>query len=244
MNNPYLKADWPAPKNVHAIVTTRQIGVSKPPFDSFNLATHVGENPKIVATNRQQLQQDLDLQQPPCWLTQVHSTEVVNADHAVLDVKADASFSLQKGKTCAVLTADCLPILLCDEKGRCVAAVHAGWRGLAAGIIAKTVATLPVPRESLLAWLGPAISSPYYEVGDDVRDAFLKQFPKARVAFTPNNQQRWNFDLYQAARLQLLDLKVSKIYGGEYCTFKDKELFYSYRREEVTGRMASLIWMK
>lgn len=237
----WIPANWPAPAQVKAGVTTRAGGLSQPPYDSLNLAQHVGDDPGTVAQNRAHLRQFLHLPEEPVWLNQVHGIQVCTDVQA--GTQADACVADQTGRVCVVMTADCLPVLLCDLTGTVVAAAHAGWRGLAAGVIAETVRRMHVAPDTLLAWLGPAIGPRAFEVGDDVRTAFLaldENYAQTFITLTPG---KWLMDLYAAARLQLADLGITRVYGGEYCTFEDQPLFYSYRREQITGRMASLIWL-
>jgi YfiH family protein len=236
----WLDADWPAPAGIRAGTSLRHGGISQQPFGSFNLASHVGDNPHHVAYNRKQLITVLDLPQQPLWLNQQHTTRVIDAVHSNQQSIADASFSERAGVVCAVLTADCLPILLCDEQGKQIAAVHAGWRGLLNGIIEKTVATFQ--HKPILAWLGPAISQQAFEVGEEVRSAFVEHSNLAGCAFLNGRVGKWHADLYQLATGRLLFAGVSKVYGGDLCTFNERERFYSYRRSGQTGRMASLIW--
>jgi YfiH family protein len=238
-----IHPDWPVPPNVHAASTYRTGGVSRAPYDSFNLASHVGDDSQAVAENRRRLREALSLPNEPAWLDQVHSDVVVNADSWPQPPRADACVTTSRGQICAVLTADCLPVLLCDRDGTRVAAAHAGWRGLAAGILDNTVRALGVPGEELLAWMGPAISQPAFEVGDDVRSAFLARDPDAAFAFAPNARRRWQCDLYALARRNLARLGVRDVYGGGFCTVAEKERFFSYRRDGQCGRMATLILM-
>lgn len=238
----FIPAQWPAPRHVRAGVTTRFGGASAGPFASFNLAAHVGDSDVAVATNRQRLRNNLALPSEPIWLQQVHGCTVVQPDMYADERCGDAVVSRATGTVCAVLTADCLPVLLTDRAGTCVAAAHAGWRGLAAGVLEATVLQLPAAPETLLAWLGPAISQRAFEVGEDVRAEFLRHDPRAAAAFAPSPNQRWFADLYRLARQRLVGCGVREIFGGEYCTYEDVGNFYSYRRDGVTGRMASLIW--
>lgn len=242
MNNHYLKPEWPAPPHVHAFVTTRVGGKSLSPYDSFNLAYHVNDNPHHVGQNREQLMRDLNLPNQPYWINQIHSTTVVEAHTVTENTSADAMYSLYPNHVCAILTADCLPILITNTTGTVIAAIHAGWRGLAQGIIANTLQTLPSSVTELIAWLGPAISSPHYEVGREVRDQFVHQHRDAEQAFTLTSQDRWHACLYTLAKQQLQQLGVHQIYGGNLCTYANPELFFSYRRDIITGRMATLIW--
>jgi YfiH family protein len=241
--NPVLQPDWAAPANVHAFVTTRSGGVSQAPFDSFNLATHVGDAPAAVSHNRQLLRRRLALPGEPLWLTQVHGTQVIDAGGAAPGDTADASFTRQPGVVSAVLTADCLPVLFCDTAGSCVAAAHAGWRGLAAGVLEATIAAMAVEPGRLMAWLGPAIGPAAFAVGAEVRAAFVDQHPLAHSAFQAVRGGHWLADLYALARIRLAAAGVPAVSGGGLCTSTDVERFYSYRRDGVTGRMAALIWM-
>ena len=236
----WLVPDWPAPARVRACVTTRSGGVSCAPFDTFNLGNHVDDLPQAVAENRRRLREGLEIQ--PAWLSQVHSADVVRADPGVQQV-ADASWSETPGAACAVLTADCLPVLFCDRAGTRVAAAHAGWRGLAGGVLEATVEALDTAADQLMAWLGPAIGPEAFEVGAEVREAFVKQHARAAAAFRPSrNAGRYMADLYQLARIRLSTLGLVDVYGGGFCTFSDPR-FYSYRRAAQTGRFASLIWL-
>ena len=236
----WLAADWPAPDFIRAGTTLRHGGLSKTPYDSFNLATHVGDEPGVVNKNREMLNTSVP---SPQWLEQVHSTQAVSLPSEEAVPKADAAYTSEKHVVCAVMTADCLPLLITDKQGRCVAAVHAGWRGLHDGIIEAAIKKLPVQPESLLVWLGPAIGSDVYEVGKEVYDAFTLTDDAAKQAFTSVSEQHWLFDIYQMAKLRLNKMGVKQIYGGGRCTFSEEEQFFSYRRDGVTGRMASLIWI-
>jgi YfiH family protein len=245
MNRPedWIVPDWPAPPGVYAITTTRQGGVSQGVFSSMNPADHVGDAPEAVAANRARLQQLLALPARPVWLQQVHGVKVVNAASVSGTPQADAAYTCNTGVVCAVLTADCLPLLLCDRAGECVAAVHAGWRGLAAGVIEGAVDALHRPGRELLAWLGPAISPAAYTVGDEVRDTFMAHDHRAMAAFTAAANGSWHADLYRLARQRLGDRGVGQVYGGGYCSFGEPERFFSYRRDGACGRMASLVWI-
>ncbi len=239
-----VQPDWPAPAGITALSTLRAGGVSTGVWAGLNLAGHTQDAPAAVVRNRDMLRHQLQLPAEPGWLEQVHGTTVVAlpiAGQAVAPV-ADASFSLEPDTVCAVLTADCLPVLFCDRAGTWVAAAHAGWRGLCAGILEATVATAPVGAGALLAWLGPAIGPQAFEVGPELREAFLTRDPGAEEAFVVGDADRWLADLYQLARRRLQAMGVTDIYGGEYCTYSDPERFYSYRRDGQTGRQASLIW--
>lgn len=235
--------DWPAPGNVRSASTTRAGGVSAAPYDSFNLAEHVGDSPAAVAANRDRLQRRLDLPSGPLWLEQVHGRKVVDAATAGVRPAADASFSRRPGCVCAVMTADCLPVLLCDRAGTAVAAAHAGWRGLAGGVLEASVAAMAADPGQLLAWLGPAIGAQAFEVGDDVRTAFTEAHARSAEAFVRRPNGRWLADIYALARIRLQAAGVGAVYGGGRCTYSEPGDFFSYRREQVTGRMASLIWL-
>lgn len=243
LKNSLLLPDWPAPKRVRAVSTTRLGGVSLPPYDSLNLGDHVGDVPERVAVNRRWLWQVLELPAEPFWLNQIHGNHVVMAEQVDTPVEADAAYTRQIGPVCVVMTADCLPILLCDRAGSCVAAAHGGWRGLAGGVIAATVKCMGCAPEALQAWLGPAIGSTAFEVGSEVRQTFLELDPGSSVCFQPSPAGRWLADIYELARQQLRALGITAIYGGDWCTFSERERFFSYRRDGRTGRMASLIWL-
>ncbi|AJP48310.1 hypothetical protein PG1C_07215 [Rugosibacter aromaticivorans] len=237
--------DWPAPAGVHALVTTRQGGASTGPWVSFNLASHVGDDAAAVSANRAQLRRSLPADPP--WLMQVHGTRCVDAALAPSGIEADASFTRQRGVVCAVLTADCLPVLLCDDDASVVSAVHAGWRGLADGVIETSVAAIQTPGERLMAWLGPAIGPTAFEVGAEVRDVFLAQDMQAAHAFTPVATDKWLCDIYLLARQRLQALNIRRITSADfpgYCTVRDIDRFYSFRRDGITGRMASCIWLE
>lgn len=241
--SPYLYPDWPAPKNVHAVSTTRQGGVSHAPFDSMNLGTHVEDDLKNVQKNRKILSKALNLEASPFWLNQIHSNVVANLDYEYPLVDADAAITQDNQRSCIVMTADCLPVLFCDTSGSVVAASHAGWRGLNTGILEKTVHAMQCPPEHVLAWLGPAIGASAFEVGDEVRYAFMQHDANAAHAFKAHSKGKWLANIYQLATQRLNRIGVQKIYGGGECTYSDTQRFYSYRREAKTGRMASLIWM-
>lgn len=237
----WLTPDWPAPANVRACVTTRAGGVSAPPFDSFNLGDHVGDELAAVAENRRRLTEALGCR--PAWLSQVHGIDVVQADPASV-ATADASWSATPGVACTIMTADCLPALFCDRAGTRVGAAHAGWRGLAGGVLEATVDALGVAPAELLVWLGPSIGPQAFEVGPEVREAFLADHAEAERAFVPSaNAGKYMADIYALARIRLAAKGVTAIYGGDFCTFSDTERFYSYRRSSRTGRLASLIWL-
>lgn len=240
-----LVPDWPAPLRVRAAATTRFVaGASQPPFDAFNLGAHCGDDPAAVAANRESLESLLALPSPPRWLRQVHGTAVVPFDEAasVDPPNADASLTRTPGVVLAVLTADCLPLLVCADDGSEIAAIHAGWRGLAAGVIERCIESLRAPRAKLLVWLGPAIGAASYEVGAEVRDAFLGIDARHADAFATTRPGHWHCDLYALARRRLAALGIARVHGGGFNTFADVR-FYSYRRASRTGRFASLIWI-
>lgn len=240
--NDWFMPAWPAPANVRSLQTTRHGGVSRAPYDSLNLGDHVGDNPLAVARNRLLLNRVVPSE--PVWLQQVHGTQVINADLAGCRPRGDASVAYHAGSVCVVMTADCLPVLLCDETGSVVGAAHAGWRGLCDGVIEATVREMNVTPEKLLAWLGPAISQPAFEVGEEVRAAFMAKDPQTSAAFVPGVEGKWQADLYCLARQRLRMLGVERIYGGEFCTFREPQRFFSYRRDGITGRMGSFIWLE
>lgn len=236
----WIVPDWPAPQHVRACVTTRNGGASQAPFDSFNLGDHVDDDPAAVAANRQRLRQLLGCE--PAWMSQVHSSCVVEADPNACPV-ADASWTTAPGVASAVLTADCLPVLFCTLSGSHVAAAHAGWRGLAGGVLEATVAAMGDSGAQLMAWLGPAIGPDAFEVGAEVREAFVSQHTIAAEAFIPSrNAGRYMADIYQLARIRLAACGVTRVFGGGFCTVTDPR-FYSYRRAARTGRFASLVWI-
>lgn len=237
----FIVPDWPAPAGVRALVTTRRGGTSGAPWQGFNLGDHVGDDPLAVAANRALLRRELPAE--PLWLAQVHGAQCVEASLAAPGTQADASFTRQRGVVCAVLTADCLPVLLCDDRAGVVAVVHAGWRGLAAGVIESAVAAMDTPGGRLMAWLGPAIGPAAFEVGDEVREAFVAKDGHAVQAFESRANGKWLCDIHALARLRLRALGVSVVGGAASCTAGDAENFFSYRRDGVTGRMASLIWL-
>jgi YfiH family protein len=239
----FIVPDWPAPENVRAAVTTRAGGVSRAPYDRFNLAAHVGDDPQAVASNRARLRAALALPAEPAWLDQVHGAAVVDAGKATGRPEADGAFTTRPGAVCAVLTADCLPVLLCDRAGTRVAALHAGWRGLAGGVIEEGVRVIGVAGSELLAWLGPAIGPDAFEVGGEVRAAFVGRDSAAASAFRAHGDDRFFADIYALARQRLAALGVSAVYGGGWCTVADCDRFYSYRRDGATGRMAALVWL-
>ncbi len=236
----WLQPVWPAPANVRAMQTLRKGGISDGVWSSLNLGDHVGDDEDHVAENRRRV--GAMLPGAPLWLKQVHGLTVADADVATGVPEADAAVARQPGRVCAVMTADCLPLLLCDRAGSVVAAAHAGWRGLQAGVIEATVAAMRVQGAEVLAWLGPAIGPEAFEVGDEVRQAFVAEAPSADAAFRSHGTGKWLADLYSLARQRLAGCGVTAVFGGDFCTFGDAQRFYSYRRDGVTGRMATLIW--
>lgn len=235
-----LIPDWPAPASVQACVTTRAGGVSAAPYDSLNLGDHVGDSSESVAINRQRLTEHFAIQ--PAWLSQVHGVVVAEADPARI-VEADGSWSATPGIACTVMTADCLPALFCNRAGTRVAAAHAGWRGLANGVLEATVEALAVAPEEILVWLGPAIGPRNFEVGAEVRNAFVSRHAQAAEAFVAGVAPgKYLADIYQLARVRLAAIGVTAVYGGGLCTIDDTR-FFSYRRANPTGRFASLIWL-
>lgn len=244
-NKQWLVPDWPAPPRVNSLITTRVGGVSAAPYASLNLGDHVGDDPLAVTANRRHLASHLPSE--PCWLNQVHGTTVIEAmtGRKAAPV-ADASFARLPVVVCAVLTADCLPVLFCDRSASVVAAAHAGWRGLLAGVLEQTVIAMDTSPEHLLAYFGPAIGPRAFEVGDEVRRAFVASRQEAATAFRPaatGKTEKWFADIYLLARQRLRQLGITAIYGGQCCTWQEKERFFSYRRDGATGRMASLIWL-
>ncbi len=237
-----LSADWPAPARVRTLQTTRLGGASVSPWHGFNLGTHVGDDPAAVAANRAALQEQLP--GAPTWLNQVHGITVIDAATAQGTPDADAAVSRTPGAVCVVMTADCLPVLLTDRDGSVVGAAHAGWRGLCGGVIEATVEAMAAPAASLMAWLGPAIGPDAFEVGGDVRQAFMAVDPDSAAAFTAIDDDKYLADIYLLARQRLARLGITEVYGGNFCTVIDRSRFFSYRRDGVTGRMASLIWLE
>jgi len=240
--NDLIIPDWPAPSNVKAIQTTRKGGYSKMPYDSLNLGGHVGDDAMLVESNRQLLNPLLPSE--PVWLNQVHGVEVVDAAVASCLPNADATYANKPGAVCAVMTADCLPVLLCNESGTEVAAVHAGWKGLLDGVIEAAISKMKSSPEQILAWMGPAIGPQAFEVGDDVRDAFVVADAQAKDAFIAKGEGKWLGDIFQLAKQRLANKGVTQVYGGGLCTYTDQARFFSFRRDNVTGRMATLIWLE
>ncbi len=240
----FIVPNWPAPKNVHALQTKRNAGYSHAPYDSLNFGLHVKDNPIHVAQNRQLLNQYVPSE--PVWLNQVHGTQIVDAaqTHCVAD--ADASFTTRNNVVCVTMTADCLPVLLCDMNGTVVSAVHAGWRGLCDGALEASIHAVcraaNIESNQLMAWFGPAIGPNAFEVGDEVRAQFMAIDAQAESAFKAHGQ-KYLCNIVQIATQRLNNCGVTQIYGGDLCTYTDKENFFSYRRDGVTGRMATLIWL-
>ncbi len=241
MNKIFIIPDWPAPANVRALQTTREGGVSLAPYDSLNLGAHVKDNPLHVAQNRQLLNRFLPSE--PVWLNQVHGTRVIDAALSACIESADASFTTRRNVVCVTMTADCLPVLLCDQAGTRVAAVHAGWRSLCDGVIEAAVAAMQIDGTQIMAWLGPAIGPQAFEVGAEVRAQFMANDAQAEAAFVQSGD-KYLGDLYQIATQRLHTLGVTQVYGGGSCTFAEKDQFFSFRRDGDTGRMATFIWLE
>lgn len=235
---------WPAPASVRACCTTRRGGVSRPPFDHLNLSSGVGDDPAAVTANRARLTARLRLPAKPLWMRQVHGTRVLEAGVVEPGSEGDACIARTSGTPCAVSVADCLPVLFCAGNGSVVAAAHAGWRGLAAGVLENTIAEMKVAPSEIITWLGPSIGASAYEVGPEVRDAFVDRHHEDAVAFSPSRPMRWNADLAGLARARLRRCGVAAVHGGDSCTHSDPRRFYSYRRDERTGRFAALIWIE
>lgn len=249
----YIQPNWPAPNNVKAFTSCRSKGFSQPPYDSFNIAQHVGDDISSVNKNRQLLPNHQNF----IWLNQTHSNVCVDLDTKSNSVdtvfQADACFSIKRNQVCAVMTADCLPVLLCDEQGTCVAAVHAGWRGLADGVLENTVSKMPVEAKKIFVWLGPAISQRHFEVGKEIKDTFI-DYPQAFNQNFQASDDKYFADLYHIAKQKMLDMGVTQIFGGEYCTYQQDDLFFSHRRAShqaahnskfiaTTGRIVSAIYL-
>lgn len=237
----FITPDWPAPPGVRAAVTLRTGGASVGRYASLNLGDHVGDDPEAVAENRRRLRRALMLPAEPLWLEQVHESTVARFGGAWRP-RADASVALEPGQVCAVLIADCLPVLLADSDGGCVGIAHAGWRGLAAGVIEQTIRALPAHASRLVAWLGPAIGPAAFEVGPEVRAALVRADPGAEGCFTAGAGDRWMADLFALARRRLNRAGVAAVHGGGACTVAAPAAFFSFRRDGITGRMAALVW--
>ena len=241
----WLQADWPAPAGVRALTTTRHgLGVSRPPFDAFNLGTRCGDDPAAVTENRRQLDAALRLPSPPRWLRQVHGIAVV-PEPGFDEPEADAVVTAEAGVVLAILTADCLPVVFAARDGREIAAAHAGWRGLANGVLETTLAAMRTPAREVIAWLGPAAGPQAYEIGEEVYDAFAARDPRALPAFVATRRGHWRVDLFALARLRLVDagLTAAAIHGGGLCTISDPQRFFSHRRDQRGGRIATLAWI-
>lgn len=243
MTDNLIIPDWPAPERVKALSTTRHGGFSLPPYAELNLATHVGDDPSTVIRNRDYLVDLAQLPESPRWLNQVHGTHVMNSQNWQLNMDADAIVSQQKNHLCTVMTADCLPLLLCNRQGNTVAAIHAGWRGLLAGIIEKTVAKFNDTPQDILVWLGPAIGPNKFEVSTDVYQSFTGHSAKAVQAFQQTDDTHYLADIYLLAKQRLSAIGINDVFGGEFCTVSNHQQFFSYRRDGNTGRMASMIWI-
>ena len=241
-----IEPHWPAPTRVRAAFTLRTGGVSAPPYDSLNLSAYVGDAIDAVQENRRRLRERLRLPAEPAWLQQVHGVEVVDLDASEPSEppRADASMAHLGGRVCVVQVADCMPVLFAARDGSAVAAAHAGWRGLASGVLEETIRKVGVPSTHLLAWLGPTIGPANFEVGDDVRAEFVSGDPGAAAAFEANVSGRWQCDLYALARRRLAAVGVRDVFGGGWCTHAEGARFFSFRRDERCGRMAALIWLE
>jgi YfiH family protein len=238
-----ITPDWATPPQVRAAFTLRTGGVSAPPFDSLNLGAHVGDAPDAVAENRRRVRDQLRLPSEPVWLQQVHGTSVVDLEASGAQAPADAAVTRAREHVCVIQVADCMPVLFAARDGSAIGAAHAGWRGLAAGVLEATIRKLGVEPGQLLAWLGPAIGQAHFEVGDEVRAAFLADDIGAAAAFELNARGRWQCDLYALAKRRLTALGVSAVWGGGWCTYADARRFFSFRRDGQCGRMAALIWL-
>ena len=239
----WLEPEWPAPSRVKAVSTTRVGGGSAGPYHALNLGVHVGDNPETVTANRQRLVKALCLSNEPVWLNQIHGCDVAMLP-AEVGTDADAAWANEADSVCVVMTADCLPVLICNAAGTEVAAVHAGWRGLCDGVIESAIKRFTSPAEELMVWLGPAIGPTAFEVGGEVRDAFMAHDQQAESAFVAGQGDKWIADIFALARMRLQHMGVKGVYGGGICTYSDEERFFSYRRDGVTGRMATMIWIE
>jgi len=238
----FLHADWPVPPGVHALSTVRHgLGVSTPPFDHFNLGSRCGDNVDAVLENRRQLQAALHLPSPPRWLRQVHGVAVA-VEPGFDEPEADAAVTATPGRVLAILTADCLPVVFASRTGDDIGAAHAGWRGLCAGVLEATVGAMHTPAQQLMAWLGPAAGPQAYEIGEDVFAAFVQRDPAAAAAFVATRPGHWKMDLYALARQRLQAVGVTAVFGGEQCTISDPARFFSHRRDQRGGRIATLVW--
>ncbi|MFQ5547006.1 MAG: peptidoglycan editing factor PgeF [Woeseia sp.] len=244
MSAPWIAAEWPAPQTIVAGTTLRTGGVSNGAFASLNLAAHVGDDPASVVENRRRFRSSCELPQEPNWLRQVHGTQAVRANSGPTEPEADAIVTTDAGVVCAVLTADCLPVVLASEDGNEVAAAHAGWRGLSAGILETTVAAFRAKPEHILAWFGPAISKPAFEVGAEVREQFVRESGSAAQYFSENDMGRWQADLYGLATLRLDSCGVRRVFGCGCCTHAEPRRFFSFRRDGRCGRMATFVFRR
>lgn len=238
----WIIPDWPVPARVKSLITSRNGGSSRGPYASMNLGQRVNDHPEAIAANRRLLRQFLPAE--PKWLDQVHGNRVVQAEAVLAPVPADASLATSPGCVSVITIADCLPVLFAERSGACVAAAHAGWRGLAAGVLENTVHALGAPPRDLLAYLGPAIGPAAFEVGDEVRAAFVAVDPAAALAFAPHRPGKWLADLFLLARQRLAAVGVTDVFGGGQCTYSDPVRFFSHRRDKVSGRMAALVWLQ
>jgi YfiH family protein len=237
-----IKPNWPAPKNIVAFTTTRSGGVSQDACASLNLGNRNADSAENIAANRKILRTEMQLPNEPYWINQTHSTIAIEIAHEYKITEADASFTIEKNCICVVNTADCLPLLVCDRDGAAVAAIHAGWRGLLDGVIENTLELFPQAVDKILVWLGPAIGSEVYEVGDEVRAQFIEHDPQAELAFKPSPNDRFLMNIYLLARQRLAKKNITAIYGGDFCTYTQSDQFFSHRRDSKTGRQASLIY--
>jgi hypothetical protein len=239
----WIEPDWPAPRHVRVLSTLRGGGTSTGPYASLNLAAHVGDDPRSVAANRLLLREAAHLPGEPLWLEQVHGVGVARHDGVVPPPRADAAFAVEPRRVCAVMTADCLPVVLTDRAGTRIAVAHAGWRGLLAGVLEAALAALGAAPDEMHAWLGPAIGPDAFEVGPEVQEGFVRRWPAAAGCFRPNARGRQQADLYGLARLALGHAGVASVHGGGWCTHGEATRFFSFRRDGVTGRMATLAWL-
>lgn len=238
-----IRPNWPAPNHIQAFSTTRQHGFSTACYESLNLASHVGDDENHVIQNRKKLANSLNLSAEPLWLNQVHSNEIIAAAEYKTNISADGCYTTTSQQICTIMTADCLPILLTNTAGTFVMALHAGWRGLANGIIEQGIARAEKFGKEILVWLGPAISQPYYEVGPEVKSIFTQQHLDAQHAFKKSNDDRWLLDIYFIATQKFTRLGINNIYHSQFCTYENDKLFFSYRREGKTGRMTTGIYI-
>jgi YfiH family protein len=242
-----ITPDWPVPARVRCAFTLRSGGVSVAPYDSLNVGAHVGDAAEAVGENRRRVKEYLRLSAEPVWLQQVHGIDVVDLDGVeggIGTMRADAAVTRVGRRVCVIQVADCMPVLFAARDGSAVGAAHAGWRGLAGGVLEQTVRALGVPAANLIAWLGPTISQRHFEVGDDVRTSFVSGDPGAAAAFGTNTRGRWQCDLYALARRRLAALGVRNVFGGGWCTYAEAGRFFSFRRDGQCGRMAALIWLE